>query len=151
VAIGAKRIETRGWSTSYRGPLAIHAAKGLGPVGGMQGLRDLCCSEPFISTLKAAGIDMDQVDVDVLPRGAIVAVCELANCVSTGLFSSVQHGEDIWQIPPGNMSREYSFGDYSPNRYAWLLANIRALPTPVPATGALSLWEYEGELPDADR
>jgi hypothetical protein len=67
------------------------------------------------------------------------------------LFSSVQHGEDIWQIPPGNMSREYSFGDYSPNRYAWLLANIRALPTPVPATGALSLWEYEGELPDADR
>src|SRR5690348_17556570 len=29
VAIGAKRIETRSWSTSYRGPLAIHAAKGF--------------------------------------------------------------------------------------------------------------------------
>lgn len=26
MAIRAKRIETRGWSTSYRGPLAIHAA-----------------------------------------------------------------------------------------------------------------------------
>lgn len=34
VALGAKRIETRSWRTSYRGPLAIHAAKGLGPVGG---------------------------------------------------------------------------------------------------------------------
>lgn len=27
VAVGAKRIETRSWRTSYRGPLAIHAAK----------------------------------------------------------------------------------------------------------------------------
>ena len=26
VAIGAKKIETRSWSASYRGPLAIHAA-----------------------------------------------------------------------------------------------------------------------------
>lgn len=25
VAIGAKRLETRSWSTNYRGPLAIHA------------------------------------------------------------------------------------------------------------------------------
>lgn len=28
VAIGEKRLETRSWRTSYRGPLAIHAAKG---------------------------------------------------------------------------------------------------------------------------
>src|SRR3954451_22243677 len=28
VAIGAKQIETRSWGTSYRGWLAIHAAKG---------------------------------------------------------------------------------------------------------------------------
>jgi len=27
IALGSKRIETRGWATSYRGPLAIHAAK----------------------------------------------------------------------------------------------------------------------------
>lgn len=27
IALGSKRIETRSWSTSYRGPLAIHAAK----------------------------------------------------------------------------------------------------------------------------
>ena len=33
VALGAKHIETRSWSTRYRGPLAIHAGKGLGPVG----------------------------------------------------------------------------------------------------------------------
>lgn len=27
IAIGAKQYETRGWSTPYRGPLIIHAAK----------------------------------------------------------------------------------------------------------------------------
>lgn len=29
VARGQKKIETRSWQTSYRGPLAIHAAKGF--------------------------------------------------------------------------------------------------------------------------
>ena len=27
VALGVKTIETRGWSTTYRGPLLIHAGK----------------------------------------------------------------------------------------------------------------------------
>jgi hypothetical protein len=44
-AIGAKKIETRSWSTAYRGPLAIHAAKGL---AGMthEHMLDLCTSDP---------------------------------------------------------------------------------------------------------
>lgn len=29
IAIGAKHIETRSWSTKYRGPLAVHAGKVL--------------------------------------------------------------------------------------------------------------------------
>lgn len=29
IALGLKPYETRGWSTSYRGPLAIHSAKKL--------------------------------------------------------------------------------------------------------------------------
>lgn len=152
VAIGAKRIETRSWATRYRGPLAIHAAAGLGPVGGKRGLLDLCGQQPFFDALYPIVPGHDrycdkEAIVEHLPLGAIVAVCELVDCVSTGLYSSVQHGDDIWQVPPGNMSREYSFGDYSPGRYAWLLSNIRALPVPVAARGALRLWEYDGELP----
>ena len=30
IALGAKRIETRSWSTPYRVPIAIHAAKKWG-------------------------------------------------------------------------------------------------------------------------
>lgn len=133
VAVGAKSIETRSWDTRYRGPLAIHAGKGLGPVGGMRGLRDLCCSEPFFSVLKSAGIDLDHVDVDVLPRGAIVAVCRL-----TAIYRITERGiEGFRPQPPAN---ELAFGDYTPGRYAWLLTDVMALPTPIPATGALGLW-----------
>ncbi len=37
IAIGAKRVETRHWTTSYRGPLAIHAAA---TTAGLDGLKD---------------------------------------------------------------------------------------------------------------
>jgi hypothetical protein len=46
VAPGAKRIETRSWPTSYRGPLAIHAAAGLGPIGGWRAMLRLCSCDP---------------------------------------------------------------------------------------------------------
>jgi hypothetical protein len=31
VLLGEKRYETRNWSTAYRGPLLIHASKGMPP------------------------------------------------------------------------------------------------------------------------
>jgi len=150
VAIGAKKIETRSFQRSYRGPLAIHAAKGYGK-GGARAHKGLCGTEPFCSVLSAAlerwyndRRDLrDMAEHHFMPFGAIVAVCELVDCVSTGLYSSVQHGSEIWQVPPGNMSREYSFGNYGPGRWAWLLANIRALPEPIPAKGALGLWDLD--------
>lgn len=140
VAIGAKRVETRSWQTSYRGPLAIHAAKGVGSVGGKRGLDDLCTSDPFFGVL----IDAGYRDGKPLPLGAIVATCELVDCVPTTYVKSVkvvQRGHDrpawLWTV------EEKAFGDYADGRWAWLLANIKMLPEPIPAKGALSLWEWE--------
>lgn len=139
VAIGAKRIETRSWQTAYRGPLAIHAAKGLGSVGGKRGLDDLCTSDPFFGVLIDAGHRAGKP----LPLGAIVATCELIGCVPTEYVKQVKiirlTGYDDWLWT----ENEKAFGDYAPGRYAWLLANIQALPEPIPAKGALSLWEWE--------
>lgn len=144
IALEQKHIETRSWHTNYRGPLAIHAGKGLGPVGGIQGLRGLCCSGPFFSALKAAGIDLDRVDVDVLPLGAIVATCELIDVVSTNqLPVGWRRGKHAWWLT----EQEQAFGDYSPNRYCWLLANVQALSEPIPCPGAQGLWTYAGPLP----
>jgi hypothetical protein len=159
IAIGAKHIETRSWSTSYRGPLAIHAAKGLGSVGGKRGFYDLCYSQPFLSVLEPAmtgerdiaGFKVPHIDPGYLPMGAIVATCDLVDCVPTWAdWASVepyftgQHGDHVWHVPPPEPER--SFGDYTPGRFAWLLSNVKALPEPVPCKGALSLWKYEGAL-----
>ena len=147
VAIGAKKIETRSWATAYRGLLAIHAAKGLGPVGGKAGLYEIRTQEPFRAVLEAAGY----YQFDDLPQGAIVATCHLSAihripatprhfpwCVADDhpLASSPV-------IIPPQHDNERAFGDYTPGRYAWLLTDVRMLPEPVPAKGALGLWEWE--------
>lgn len=130
IAIGEKKYETRGWPAAYRGPLAIHASKGLGPIGGVRGLRHACLREPFKSALAAGGIDLDLVDVDVLPRGAVIAVATLADIVTVEALK-------------GALSvQEREFGDYSAGRYAWRLTDVIKLDQPFPARGALGLWKW---------
>lgn len=150
VAIGAKKFETRSWQTSYRGPLAIHAAKGF-----PRWARELCMAEPFAGALSGLLEDCPPGLLYPLPLGQIVAVCDLTQIYSTNArvlsLSAVDvsfSSEDGWtggqvssfQLPPPEPER--SFGDYSPNRYAWRLENVQALVQPVPAKGALSLWEW---------
>lgn len=126
VAIGAKKIETRGWLTTYRGPLAIHAAKGW-----TRDDRDLCDAQPFARAL--GGVP--------LPLGFIVAVGTLADCVRIGLASN---GDALLLTEPvrrlSDHSEEYQFGNYEPGRYAWLLSDVKRLPVLIPCRGALGLW-----------
>lgn len=133
VAIGAKRIETRGWRTAHRGPLAIHAAKGF-----PKWAKETCAEPAFAAELGR----------DRLPVGAVIATCRLISCMPT---RELQENRLIQVDPEARCDdfllgeEERAFGDYSPGRWAWLLADIEALPEPVPAKGALSLWEWERE------
>lgn len=160
IALEAKRIETRSWSTAYRGPLAIHAAAGLGPVGGKRGLDEVCCDDPFWFALRPLLEVLPgtrRYAPDVLPLGAIVAICELTAVARIDHYEPWPDEYDAQQRGPflnfGSTGQplpdepERSFGDYSVGRYAWILTNIRALPEPIPANGALGLWHYDGELP----
>lgn len=155
VAIGAKKIETRSWYTSYRGPLAIHAAAGLDTVGGRRGLRELAFGQSEFRNALFAGLFGGQAVMpdeltSALPLGAIVAVCELRDCITTTHFKNVKiirrqrdrssASEWLWT------ENEKAFGDYSTGRWAWLLADIRKLDTPIPCKGALSLWDCEVSL-----
>jgi hypothetical protein len=45
--------------------------------------------------------------------------------------------------------QEWAFGDYSPGRFAWELRNVRRLPEPILARGALSLWTFDHPALDA--
>ncbi len=136
IAIRAKRIETRSWSTAYRGPLAIHAAKGL-----PKDTLALFFTQPFASVLRAEGFSHPSE----LPRGAVIAICDLVGVVPT---RTMTNGGCRWDGPDGRRyayeltEQEEAFGDYSEGRYAWLLDNVRPLPEPVPAKGSLGLWNW---------
>ena len=136
VAIKAKGIETRGWPTKYRGPLAIHAAKD-------RQHWKMAHDEPFRSVLMEARLFRQ----DDLPFGAVVATCNLVECCAIKEDGLYRLDPDLIEPPkwfaslPGEP--EISFGDYTPGRFAWIFKNIVKLPEPIPAKGHQSLWSCE--------
>lgn len=128
IAIGAKRIETRGWRARYRGPLAIHAARAFPPEA-----RALCRREPFRAALQHGGY----VSPDALPLGAIVATCRLVECVPTERDAE----RPSEHVPPGD-TPERAFGSYAPGRYLWLLGDVVPVSPPRPARGKQGFWDW---------
>jgi hypothetical protein len=136
VAIGAKKIETRSWSTSYRGPLAIHAAKGF-PKEARAFTADPVCYE----AIKLSG--PHPLMNSAYPLGAVLATCRLVT------VKLVVHSRDALgpcadaarMLPPDEP--ELWFGNYESGRYAWILDDVRQFAEPIPAKGALGLWEWE--------
>lgn len=126
VCLGAKKNETRSWHTTYRGPLLIHASKSY-----PKWAKDYERTEPFYSALHPRGY----ADWVGLSCGHIIGQVEVIDCVSV---------ESLTELNPN----EEAFGDYSANRYAWILRNPRFLPKPIPAKGHLGLWFHSGNNAD---
>jgi hypothetical protein len=120
VAIGEKHYETRSWSTAYRGPLAIHAAKTK---------KGRASSYQLItSTLTQAGY----ATFDHLPFGCVIALVNL-NAVYSTLDVRLRYTTS---------EQELAFGDYSDDRFAWELELIRVYDPPIPATGRQGFWNW---------
>ena len=163
VALGVKTIETRSWATSYRGPLAIHAATRWPVQGAVGGYfvrnirrRDWPTALHYSEMLWENDLDERRPFSAQLPLGAVVATCELVDVAWTTMpgkdGSRSDIGFNIWDRSPQPFDEETAriwalsengpYGDFSPGRYAWLLADIKALDEPVPATGHQGLWEW---------
>lgn len=130
VAKGSKQFETRSWGTSYRGPLAIHAAKALPKSWAF--MRD----DHFGEALDhVCGVnEMGVPDIAKLPTGAVLAVAMLVDVVR---ISGVPYDP----VPGyGIGDSEMAFGDYTPGRYAWVMDEVYELPVPVEASGRQRLW-----------
>ena len=138
VATGAKQIETRSWSTPVRGPIAIHAAKNF-PAWA----KENCIYSYFQRALEPIGINSLD-DLHLLPTGAIIAVADLAACVSTNGGVLNLDGKTYKAPLPG--TPENAFGDFSRNRYMYFLENVCQLPEPIPCRGALSFWEVPEDI-----
>lgn len=140
IAIGAKKVETRSWSTNHRGLVAIHASKGF-PAD----CRDRCWDEPFRAVLASAelvdygsyaDLDSDSTERFIgLPLGAIVALGRLREVVPTERLTSLA------LFRSGISEQECAFGDYSVGRFAWVFDDVVKFPAPIPCKGALGLWD----------
>lgn len=143
VAVGAKRVETRSWPTSYRGRIAIQAGvkKDMG-VMIMLGMRP-----EFRGALWAPGEPNFPFDKR-LPFGAIVALADLVDCRRSETFTAEELDTPrLWPGAPGNYTwTERQMGDFSPGRYGFVLENVQKLETPIPCRGFQQIFNVPDDL-----
>lgn len=135
IALGLKRFETRSWAAECVGHrIAIHAAKRNTPevrTWWMENVKAAFAEHADVSreAFAKAGIH-DWCD---LPLGAIVCTCDLV---------AVHPTEPLVErrgVPP----LECVWGNFSPGRYAWELANVEPLKVPAPAKGWQNFFTWD--------
>ena len=111
IALGIKPFETRGWSTDYRGPLAIHAAKKPFRYQDYE-------MEYYMEVgrrLKAVGVPLYALDY-----GKVLCVVDVVDCVPTvdlrGRIGEAEFWGDFRDV-----------GDDGKKRYAFKLASVRMI------------------------
>ena len=124
IACGAKQIETRSWATKYRGKIAIYAGKSF-----PQPIKEMCWSEPFWSELLKADIKLSFCN---MPFGAVIATADLVDCfrVIGRVYLTIGDEKRVAVVLENDMKvmgNELEFGDYSIDRYAWILQNVRRM------------------------
>lgn len=135
VATGQKRLETRSWDTSYRGWVAIHAAK---HPPDMQACSGWGVAHALTVACRSTGWATDALQARFREQaGKVLAVAELVATADTEAPGALL--EQAWATHM-RRSLELELGDYSLGRYCWLLSNVHRLAAPVPAVGKQRLW-----------
>lgn len=155
-----KGNETRGWSTSYRGPIAVHAAKtrqgfkeleGEWPYGWWGGIIDQLVPDcdgitpdPEVVALRANDA------ITKMPFGALIGVVHLIDCRRTEDCIYPQSLSEVRAAtgPPGMIvtPREYAFGNYGPGRFAWIANRRRTFAEPIPWKGSQGFFDVPDEV-----
>jgi hypothetical protein len=144
MAVGAKTIETRHWSTNYRGPLAIHAAKRFIH----NEILGLACTSCWVSIFRRCGVSFGpKFQSGSMAFGSIVAVGELVDCVPVERFT-IGELEEIrtFDGEKNHPWTERQMGDFSSGRFGWIFTNIQPLAAPVPFIGRQGLFNIPDEL-----
>ena len=159
IAVRAKRFETRSWQTNYRGSIAIHASaksvnsimRDIFPLGHWSYHPDyddkLMLEKAVDKALSPNGMKMYD-----LPTGCIVATAEIVDSRKIVRYGGrgMSSNDPGWLVyDDGSIyepsENELLFGDWTPGRYAWEIAKVKMLETPIPAKGKQGLWEWEGK------
>jgi hypothetical protein len=160
IAVGAKQFETRSRATKYRGPIAIHAGRIPVKRTFFDNVINSITMPEFCKAL-----EQHLPNLTELPLGAVIATAELVDCwrivyhpgPDVDVASHIPIGGELEETR-GNRKHprfgeiivptetEMLFGDWTPGRYAWQLANVQMLETPIPARGRQGLWDWDGEV-----
>lgn len=133
IAVGVKTIETRGWSTRYRGPLLIHASKAWGPE--MEADARRCGQLMTTCSISERLMTPEQRQIGLLPWsekvGRVLCVAQLVDC-----RPMLEAPDDVNAL----------FGHFGPGRFGWVLEDAIPLNPPVPWRGAQGLWGVPDKL-----
>jgi len=71
-------------------------------------------------------------DPKTVIRGAVIGTVMLVTCVKF----------------PSKLVKIDDYGDFTPGRYGWILADVKQFKEPIPAKGMLGLWNwnYKGQF-----
>lgn len=138
MALGSKPIETRHWSTKFRGRIAIHAAQRVNKTE-----LTTFWSDP---TWRGALYDLGPGKPwELMPFGAIVAVGMLTDCIPTERIPKAQI-----RLPEGGGKcstwTAEDMGDFSPGRFGWFFEGIKPLKEPLPFKGKQGFFNVPDEL-----
>lgn len=126
MALGWKHNETRHWSTSYRGPLLIHAAKRKPPKDDIY---------YYWEILKSFGFKEHSDWFNDLPLGAIVCRVNLRDCQQIA-----------YENCPSPKDLEYHLGNYDHGRWMWITDNLKMFDNPIPYRGQQGLFNVPDEI-----
>jgi hypothetical protein len=155
IACGAKPFETRHWAPPREligQTIAIHAAKKVDK-GAVELAVDLAADSMLMEALKAVcGPVRLQANIGplCLPIGCIVATARLDAAFQLGEpadgtavpAARVVKRMISRQMPECFTVRYDDFGDYASGRWAWLLRDVKPLPTPLQATGRQGFFDF---------
>src|SRR5882757_8824045 len=111
---GGKTVENRSWPTQLRGTIALHAGRSMEP-------EDVAAFFEFIEERALNGSWLQRGEVDNLPRGAVVGLVDIVDCV--------RNSPSPWFEGP----------------YGFVLANPRAIP-PISCRGAQKFFDLPADV-----
>lgn len=116
IAEGYKEYEFRTWKTKHRGPLLIHAGKGI--------------DKKAIARFKHLNLEY--------PSGAIIAKVEITDCVKVDdkLRAILKEKDPL--VYKGVINKTSSGWD----GYGFKIENVKKIE-PISINGKLSLWDYD--------
>lgn len=135
-----KRVENREWSTKYRGPLVIHAGKGMAYMDDEEAYR-------------AEGLEANYgIPKADMAFGAAVAVCRLVDCIH--IEDIMVTGEPIGDRKPlrppatavGVRYPWLASHQHTEGTYCFVLQDVRPFPKPIPYMGKQCFWNFPDEL-----